>query len=133
MNELLLTGNLVRDAERNETKSGLPRLRFTVAVNRRYKNADGTRPADFLQCTMLGQNVDNILPYMKLGKKVAVIGSVQRTDYTRPDGSHATYYDIFVRSVELLGGAPRSTAAADEEEADAPEGAEAPAMDEIPF
>ena len=41
MNKVMLIGNLTRDPELNTTNSGVSVCRFTVAVNRKFKNESG--------------------------------------------------------------------------------------------
>ena len=43
MNKVILIGNLTRDPELSETGSGVAFCRFSVAVTRRFANADGNR------------------------------------------------------------------------------------------
>lgn len=48
MNRVMLVGNLARDPELSTTPSGVNVCRFTIAVQRRFTNAEGQREADFL-------------------------------------------------------------------------------------
>ena len=51
MNKVVLIGNLTRDAELSETPNGVAVCRFSIAVNRDYANADGTKITDFFNVT----------------------------------------------------------------------------------
>ena len=48
MNKVILIGNLARDPELSTTANGVNVCRFSVAVSRKYTNAEGKRGADFL-------------------------------------------------------------------------------------
>ena len=48
MNKVILVGNLARDPELTTTSNGVNVCRFSVAVSRKYANAEGKREADFL-------------------------------------------------------------------------------------
>ena len=39
MNKVFLIGNLTRDPEMRSTQSGVPVCNFSIAVNRRFRNA----------------------------------------------------------------------------------------------
>lgn len=41
MNKIFLIGNLTKDPELSETNSGISVCRFTIAVNRRFQDANG--------------------------------------------------------------------------------------------
>ena len=67
MNKVFLIGNLTRDPEFRETPSGVPMCRFSIAVNRNYKNADGERQTDFFNCTAWRNTAETISRYTKKG------------------------------------------------------------------
>lgn len=48
MNKVILMGRLTADPELRQTQSGISSCRFTVAVNRGYKNEKGEYDADFV-------------------------------------------------------------------------------------
>ena len=50
MNKVVLVGRLTRDPEVRTNSSGVSSARFTVAVNRNYRNRDGQYDADFVSC-----------------------------------------------------------------------------------
>ena len=50
MNECILIGNLTKDPEISTTSNGTSVCRFTVAVPRRFSNAEGERETDFNRC-----------------------------------------------------------------------------------
>ena len=50
MNKVILIGNLTADPELTVLSSGVKTCRFSLAVNREYKNANGQYDTDFLNC-----------------------------------------------------------------------------------
>ena len=102
MNKVFLIGNLTRDPEYRETPSGVPMCRFTIAVNRNYKNADGERQTDFFNCTAWRVTAETISRYTKKGNKVAVTGSIELRDYEDNQGARRTAVDIIVQDCEFL-------------------------------
>lgn len=106
MNKALLVGNLTRDPELSTTPNGISFCRFTVAVQRRFANSDGEREADFINCVAWRGLADNIAKYVKKGKKVSVVGSIQTRNYEAQDGTKRYVTEIVAEDVEFI--SPRS-------------------------
>lgn len=102
MNKIYLIGNLTRDPELVETASGVQRCRFSIAVNRNYRNADGERQTDFFNCTAWRGQAETIARYTKKGNKICVIGSVEMREYEDNTGARRTAVDVIVQDFELL-------------------------------
>ncbi len=102
MNKIYLIGNLTRDPELVETASGVQRCRFSIAVNRNYRNADGERQSDFFNCTAWRGQAETIARYTKKGNKICVIGSVEMREYEDNTGARRTAVDVIVQDFELL-------------------------------
>ena len=102
MNKIYLIGNLTRDPELVETPSGVQRCRFSIAVNRNYKNGDGERQTDFFNCTAWRGQAETIARYTKKGNKICVIGSVEIREYEDNTGARRTAVDVIVQDFELL-------------------------------
>ena len=118
MNKVFLIGNLTRDPEFRETPSGVPMCRFTIAVNRNYKNADGERQTDFFNCTAWRVTAETISRYTKKGNKVAVTGSIELRDYEDNQGARRTAVDVIVQDCEML--TPRDNSNSFDDVAEAP-------------
>ncbi len=122
MNKVFLIGNLTRDPESRETPSGVAMCRFSIAVNRNYRNADGERQTDFFNCTAWRGQAETIARYTKKGNKVAITGSIELRDYEDNQGVRRTAVDIIVQDCELLTPRPSDSFddAAEEPRASAP-------------
>ena len=116
MNRVIIIGNLTKDPEAHTTQSGISTSRFTVAVQRTFRNANGTYDADFLHVVAWRQTADFVNKFLTKGRKVAVEGSIQTRTYDAQDGSKRTVTEIIADRVEALG-APREN---DSRPADAP-------------
>ena len=92
MNRVILIGNLANDPESRTTQSGIAQCSFRLAVQRRFKGANGERETDFPQ------------RYLAKGRKVAVEGSIQTRSYDAQDGSKRYVTEIIADSVEAVGG-----------------------------
>lgn len=102
MNMVCITGNLTRDPDVRTTSGGLSVCQFTVAVNRRTRNADGSRSADFINVVAWRQLADLCAQYLAKGRKVGVTGSLQTRDYTAQDGSKRYVTEVLADNVDFL-------------------------------
>ena len=50
VNRVVLVGRITRDPETQQTNTGVPYVRFSLACNRPFKNEQGERVADFINC-----------------------------------------------------------------------------------
>ena len=103
MNKVILIGNLTSDPEAFTTQSGVSRSTFTVAVQRRFANAQGVREADFIPVVAWRQSADFVNRYLTKGSKVAVEGSMQVRSYDAQDGSKRYVTEVIADSVESVG------------------------------
>lgn len=102
MNKVILIGNLTRDPEVSETSSGITYCRFSIAVGRRFANADGERETDFFNITAWRTQAENCGKYLKKGSKVAILGTLQNRSYEDREGNKRTATDIIAEEVEFL-------------------------------
>lgn len=102
MNKVFLIGNLANDPEYHVTANGTAVCRFALAVNRRFKNANGQRVADFHRIVAWRTTAENCRKYLAKGKKVAVVGELQNSSYTAQDGSKRVVTDVIADEVEFL-------------------------------
>ena len=111
MNKVYLIGNLTRDPEMRSTSAGIPVCNFSIAVNRRFKNAQtGQQETDFFNIVAWRQLAELCSRYLVKGRKVAVFGSIQTRSYEAQDGSKRTAFDIVADEVEFLS-SPQSAGA----------------------
>ena len=102
MNKVYLIGNLTRDPEISTTTSGISVCRMSIAVSRRFANAEGGRDADFFNITAWRGTADNCAKFLKKGNKIAVSGSIQTRTYDKQDGTKGFSIDIIADEVEFL-------------------------------
>ena len=105
MNKVVLIGRLTKDPEiRYSTGENATAIaRFSVAVNRRFKNAEGNYDADFINCVAFGKTAEFIEKYFAKGSMIALSGRIQTGSYTNKDGARVYTTDIVVEDVEFAG------------------------------
>lgn len=102
MQKTLIIGNLGRDAELKEV-NGRQFISFTLADSNKRKTADGNivESTTWYECTM---NNGNVLPYLKKGAQVMVIGRSYATGYINKQTKEAAVsMKCAVQELHLLG------------------------------
>ena len=102
MNKCILIGNLTKDTELTTTTNGVSVCKFTIAVSRKFANADGERETDFLNIIAWRTLGENCNKFLKKGSKVAVVGNIQSRSYDATDGTKRYITEIVAEEVEFL-------------------------------
>ena len=102
MNKVILVGNLTRDPEMRTVGSGVSCCTFTVAVQRRFANAQGVREADFINCVAWRQTAEFIAKYFTKGRRIGVAGTLQTRTYDANDGTKRYVTEVVVDEAEFV-------------------------------
>lgn len=104
MNKVQLVGRLTRDPEirYSQGENATATARFSVAVNRRFKNAEGNYDADFINCVAFGKSAEFVEKYFKKGMAIGLIGRIQTGSYTNKDGQKVYTTDVVVEETEFV-------------------------------
>ena len=102
MNKAILVGRLTRDPELRTTANGTSVCTFSVAVNRRFKNADGGYDADFINCVAWRQQAEFLAKYFAKGRMVGVVGSIQTRNYDNKEGQKVYVTEVAVDEVHFV-------------------------------
>lgn len=103
MNKWHGIGRLTKDVELLQTPNGVNVARFTIAVNRRFTNDDGTRDSDFISCVAWRKTAEILKKYCQKGDRIGVVGELQTRSYEAKDGSRRYLAEIIVDEIEFLG------------------------------
>ena len=109
MNRVEFMGNLSKAPDVKQTTNGKNVCTFTLAVNRRYKDAQGNTTADFFSVQAWGKLAELCARYLDKGSKVFVSGELRNRSYEAKDGSKRTVTEIIANEVEFL--SPKSESA----------------------
>lgn len=85
LNNTILVGRLVRDLEVKETENGSKVAQMTLAVQRSFKNMDGSYDTDFIPCVLWKGIAENTAEYCKKGDLVGIKGRIQTRSYEQED------------------------------------------------
>lgn len=107
MNKIELTGRLTADPELRYSESGKAFARFTLAVQRDYKNKDGEYDADFFNIVAWDKRAETISKSVKKGHRLAVVGKVRNRSYEASDGSKRYYTEVELEEFDYLESKPK--------------------------
>jgi single-strand DNA-binding protein len=87
MNRIVLLGRLTRDPEmKSIEENGKVVTKFTLAVDRPYKNAYGERGTDFIPIILWGKKAEVAAEYLVKGSLITVCGRLQTRSYEDKEG-----------------------------------------------
>lgn len=124
MNQVCLVGRLTKDTELKSVGEN-QYVRFTLAVNRKFKNEEGEYDADFISCVAWNKTAELINKHFKKGSEIGAEGRIQTGSYDREDGSKAYTTDVIVESITFIG--------SKKEERPAPEYTGTPVKEDDPY
>ena len=102
VNRVVLAGRLVKDPELRKTNSDISFATFTLAVDNRIKESDGTRGTLFIDCRVFRDQAENLVKFTRKGSMIAVDGSLNQRNFVRQDGSKGKTVEVVVDSVTFL-------------------------------
>lgn len=101
MNKWEGVGRLTKEPEiKQTTKTTI--ANFTVAIDRRFKESDGTRKADFISCVCFGKTAELIKNFFHKGSWIGAVGSIQTRSYEK-DGRTVYVTEAIIDEVYFVG------------------------------
>lgn len=101
VNKVILVGNVGRDPDIQQTKSGTKVAHFSLATNRR-PDADGNERTDWHRLTVWSRLAQFVEDYLKAGDRIYVEGRLEYDQYER-DGVTIPTADVTVHELVMLG------------------------------
>lgn len=120
---ITVVGNATADAELRFTAKGKPVASFTVAVNERVQNEDGTwgdGDATFYRVSAWDYIAEPTYEAINKGTKVVVVGELKSRAYEDRDGNARTSLDINAKTVGVAVKAQRLDSQPAQQMEDAP-------------
>ena len=108
MNKVVLIGRFTKDPEVKKTPSNLSVCSFTIAVDRKFKDKDGNRQADFINIVAWRQLADIIGQYFHKGSKIGITGSLQSRSYKDQNGNNRTITEVVAEDIDFLDSKPQT-------------------------
>nr|DAE97130.1 MAG TPA: Single strand binding protein [Caudoviricetes sp.] len=102
INQTTLVGRLTNDVNLRYTPSNVAVATFTLAVNRTFKNENGEREADFINCVMWRQQAENLANWAKKGALIGITGRIQTRSYDNQQGQRVYVTEVVAETFQLL-------------------------------
>lgn len=101
LNRIVLIGRLTKEPEMRYTGNGTAFTRFTLAVQRNYRNQSGEYEADFIDIVTWRKLAEHCAQYLNKGQLVAVEGSLQISKNTK-NGKTYVNANVIADNVRFL-------------------------------
>ena len=102
INNVTLVGRLTKDPELRYTPNGVANCRFTLAVNRTFKNQNGEQEADFISCQAWRKAAENLSNFQKKGSLIGIVGRIQTGSFEGQDGKRVYTTEVIAESIQFL-------------------------------
>lgn len=99
LNKIFIMGRLTRDPELRRTQNGTAVAGFALAVDRDYKNADGTKETDFIEVVAWRSSAEFVSKYFTKGRMAIVEGRLQLRDWQDKDGNKRRSAEVVADNV----------------------------------
>lgn len=128
LNRVEIMGNLGADPEMRYTPNGRPVTHFRVAVNQRWRNAEGElqEKVDWFRVVVWGRMAEVANMYLEKGAPVYVEGRLSTRSYEDAHGETRYITEVIARDIILL---PRGNGQPEHPE----EGPEENVEEDLPF
>ena len=104
-NKVQLIGNLGNAPEVRNTESGKKLVRFSVATNESYRNANGEKVTETQWHNLIawGKVADIAEKFLIKGTEVAIEGKLVNRNYTDKEGNKKYITEVQVNEILMLG------------------------------
>ena len=102
LNSVTLVGRMAGNAELRYTPNDQAVATFRLAVNRPFKNQNGEREADFINCVIWRQQAENLANWAKKGALIGITGCIQTRSYENQQGQRVYVTEVVANDFQLL-------------------------------
>lgn len=102
LNSVCLVGRTTKDPELRYTTSNIAVATFSLAVNRNFKDANGERETDFINCVIWRQQAENLANWAKKGALIGITGRIQTRSYENQQGQRVYVTEVVAENFQML-------------------------------
>lgn len=102
INNVVVVGRLTRAVDLRYTSNGTAYASFTLATDRDFKNQNGERETDFINCVMWRKPAENLANYTKKGSLIGVEGRIQTRNYDNQQGQRVYVTEVLAEKFSFL-------------------------------
>lgn len=103
INKVMLYGNLTRDPEMRAMPGGGQVTSFSVATNRTFKKADGSKgeQVEFHNIVVFGRQAETCAQYLKKGSPAYIEGRIQTRSWDNKEGVKQYKTEVIAERVQF--------------------------------
>jgi len=104
INSVIIVGNLTRDPIFRQTTNGTPVVNFSIASNRKYRDANNQWQEEVCYVGVVAWNklADSCMNRLKKGSAVLIDGELQSHIFKNDDGQSRNVVEIKARRIQFL-------------------------------
>ena len=102
INNVVLVGRTTKDPELRYTPSNVAVATFSLAVNRTFKDANGERETDFINCVIWRQQAEYLANWAKKGALIGITGRIQTRSYENQQGQRVYVTEVVAENFQML-------------------------------
>ena len=102
INNVTIIGRTTKDIELRATSSGTNNASFSLAVERNFKNANGEKETDFINCVAWRKTAEIVAQYAPKGSLIGVRGRIQTRNYENNQGVRVYVTEVVADEVQLI-------------------------------
>lgn len=102
MNKVQLIGRLTKEPEIKLTSNQTQFCNFVLAVDRKFKDANGQKQTDFISCVAWKNTAVFIQKYFHKGNRIAVSGSIQTRTSEDQNGNRRYFVEVIIDDAEFV-------------------------------
>lgn len=97
-----ISGRLTKDVDFKQTPNGVSVAKFTLAVQRNYKDNNGDYQADFINCVAFRGAADIASNYLSKGDICNVSGRIQTRNFDNKEGQRIFITEVVADQIQLI-------------------------------
>ena len=102
INNVTVVGRLTRAVDLRYTSNGTAYASFTLATDRDFKNQNGEKETDFINCVMWRKPAENLANYTKKGSLIGIEGRIQTRNYDNQQGQRVYVTEVLAEKFSFL-------------------------------
>lgn len=102
INNVVLVGRLTKAVDLRYTSNGTAYASFTLATDRDFKNQNGERETDFINCAMWRKAAENFANFTHKGSLVGIEGRIQTRNYENEKGQRVYVTEVLAERFHFL-------------------------------
>ncbi len=99
INQIVMTGNVVRTPELSSTVKGHPFTRFRFACNRPPRNPEAESETDFVDIEAYGRLAENLCTSCSVGDRLLVVGKMRHQRWEDDEGNKRARHVLLADAV----------------------------------